>query len=150
MAREEKVVLTNMCMISDGEKILVQDRRNPKWPGITFPGGHVEKGESFVESTIREIKEETNLDICNLEICGIKQFQNEENNRYIVFLYKTSTFKGQIKSSDEGDIFWVERSKLSNYTLAKGFDTMLEIFENHSLTENFHWKDDNGYNVKNL
>ena len=48
MARRETVVLTNMCMVYDGEgNMLVQDRLNPEWPGVTFPGGHVEPGESF-------------------------------------------------------------------------------------------------------
>lgn len=54
MAREEKCVLTNMCMVYDGNRILVQDRMNLNWPGITFPGGHIEPKESFVESVIRE------------------------------------------------------------------------------------------------
>ena len=49
MAREEMCVLTNMCMVYDGNQILVQDRMNPDWPGITFPGGHIEPKESFVE-----------------------------------------------------------------------------------------------------
>ena len=45
MARRETVVLTNMCMVYDGEgNILVQDRLDPEWPGVTFPGGHVEPG----------------------------------------------------------------------------------------------------------
>ena len=43
-----------MCMVYDGNRILVQDRMNPNWPGITFPGGHIEPKESFVESVIRE------------------------------------------------------------------------------------------------
>ena len=39
MAREEKAVFTNMCMVTDGNgNVLVQDRLNPDWPGITFPG----------------------------------------------------------------------------------------------------------------
>ena len=54
MAREGMCVLTNMCMVYDGNQILVQDRMNPDWPGITFPGGHIEPKESFVESVIRE------------------------------------------------------------------------------------------------
>ncbi len=50
MARRETVVLTNMCMVYDGEgNMLVQDRLNPEWPGVTFPGGHVEPGESFTK-----------------------------------------------------------------------------------------------------
>lgn len=46
--------INNMCMVYDGNRILVQDRMNPNWPGITFPGGHIEPKESFVESVIRE------------------------------------------------------------------------------------------------
>ena len=39
VSRSEKAVFTNLCMISDGKgNILVQDRRNPDWPGVTFPG----------------------------------------------------------------------------------------------------------------
>ena len=91
MAREEKCILTNMCMIYDGSRILVQDRKDPSWPGITFPGGHVEAGESFVESTIREVKEETGLDITDVRLCGVKQFMHRDGlYRYIVFLFKTN------------------------------------------------------------
>lgn len=42
MGNTEKTELTVMCMICDGTKILVQDRVNKDWPGVTFPGGHVE------------------------------------------------------------------------------------------------------------
>ena len=40
MGNTEKTELTVMCMICDGTKILVQDRVNKDWPGVTFPGGH--------------------------------------------------------------------------------------------------------------
>ena len=64
MGRTEVVTLTNMCMIYDDDgNVLVQDKIDPDWKGITFPGGHVEKGESFVDSVIREIKEELGIDI---------------------------------------------------------------------------------------
>ena len=49
MSRSEQAIFTNMCMVYDGAgNILVQDRLDPNWPGIIFPGGHVEPGESFV------------------------------------------------------------------------------------------------------
>ena len=67
MSRQIPVTLTNMCMVYDGDKVLVQDRTDPDWPGITFPGGHIESGESFCASVIREVFEETGLYII---FCG--------------------------------------------------------------------------------
>ena len=85
MARTEQAIFTNMCMIEDGEgRVLIQDRKNPNWPGYTFPGGHVEPGESFVGSVIREVREETGLTIEHPTLCGIKQFQTKEGARYLV------------------------------------------------------------------
>jgi len=67
MGKLQRVELTNMCMICDGNRVLVQERKNPNWPGVIFPGGHVEAGESFVDSVVREIKEELGLDVERLE-----------------------------------------------------------------------------------
>ena len=62
MARGEQVIFTNMCMVTDKDgRVLVQDRSDTNWPGMVFPGGHVEYGESFVESVIREVWEETGI-----------------------------------------------------------------------------------------
>lgn len=136
----EPCILTNMCMICDGSRVLVQDRLDPAWPGITFPGGHVEPRESFVDSVIREVKEETGLTISNVKLCGMKQFTASDGAyRYIVLLYKTDTFSGELRSSDEGRVFWLEKSALPGSMLAEGFDAMLDVFENDALTENYHW-----------
>ncbi|WP_180269233.1 NUDIX domain-containing protein [Clostridium cadaveris] len=52
MSRNENAIFTNMCMVYDKEKILIQNRLNINWPGVTFPGGHVEYAESFTNSVI--------------------------------------------------------------------------------------------------
>lgn len=144
MAKNEKAIFTNMCMIYDGEgNILVQDRLNPDWPGVTFPGGHVEKAESFIGSVIREVKEETGLDIENPRLCGLKQFQTNRDERYIVLFYKTDIFSGELKSSDEGRVFWIKREDIDNYTLAHEFREMLRVFEEDELSE-FYYRKENG------
>lgn len=138
----EKAIFTNMCMIYDDDgNILIQDRLNKNWPGVTFPGGHVEPMESFHDSVIREIKEETGLTIRHPQLCGIKQFQTDQNERYIVLFYKTNEFQGELKSSREGEVFWIKREALLNYTLAEDFDEMIKVFEDEKLSECLYNKD---------
>ena len=151
MGRSESAVFTNMCMIYDNNgNILVINRKNPDWSGVTFRGGHVEKGESFVESVVREVKEETGLDIDNPRLCGSKQFQDKEDNRYVVLFYKTNRFSGQLKSSDEGEVFWIPRSELQNYNLSVDFMDMVKIFESDELSEFYYYKEDDTWRFKIL
>lgn len=150
MAREELCVLTNMCMIQDGNKILVQDRMDPEWPGITFPGGHVEPKESFVDSVIREVKEETGLDITDVRLCGIKQWTQQDGKyRYIVLFFKTDKFTGTLQSSSECRVFWIDRNEIKNFILADGFETMYDVFLSDELSENYHWFDGIAWNQEN-
>ena len=96
--------------------ILVQDRKNKNWPGINFPGGHVEPDESFVSAAIREVKEETGLLIENPKLCGAKQFKiSKTGERFICLFFKTDKFSGELSSSDEGEVFWIKRADLENY-----------------------------------
>lgn len=143
MSRCENVILTNMCMVYDGNKVLVQDRFDPNWGGITFPGGHIEKGESFTDAVIREVKEETGLTIKKPKMCGIKSWYTKEGDRYIVLFYKTDKFKGELKSSNEGEVFWVNSDKLPEMNLAKDFEGMLKVFLDDDLNE-FCYYEENG------
>ena len=133
----ESATLTVLCMVYDGDKILMQDRLKADWRGWTFPGGHVEKGESFVGAVIREIKEETGLTISNPRLCGLKQFALENGERYVVILFKTAEFSGELCSSEEGEMTWVHRDDLKNWTLASGFFDTLELFDNADVAELF-------------
>ncbi len=139
MSRSEPVILTNLCMVFDEKgNILVQDRLDPSWPGICFPGGHVELGESFVKAVIREVREETGLTIENPMLCGTKQFQTKNGERYVVLLYKTDRFSGELKSSEEGQVFWIPRADLPKYPLVSDFLDMVRVFEEDSLSEFYY------------
>lgn len=151
MAETEKAIFTNMCMISDDHgNILVQDRRNPNWPGITFPGGHVEHGESFCGSVIREVQEETGLVIENPVLCGVKQFQTRDDARYVVLFYKANRFSGTLTSSDEGPVFWIPRKDLETYPLADDFLDMVRVFETETLSEFYYTKSTDGWDIRLL
>ncbi len=133
----EIVEFTNMCMIQDKNKVLVIDRKAKDWPGITFPGGHVDPGEPFTDAVIREIREETGLYISSPQLCGIKDW-TEDNVRYVVLFYKTDTFDGMLQSSDEGDVWWEEIDNLSNLKLSPDMVDMLRVFTEDNLSEFFY------------
>jgi 8-oxo-dGTP diphosphatase len=132
--KTERVELTVLCLIENGDKLLLQNRVKNDWRGYTLPGGHVELGESFVDACIREVKEETNLDIKNPKLVGIKQFPGEAG-RYIVFLFKTTEFSGNLISSDEGKMEWKEYSELSNLKTVDDLEDLLKVMNSDTLNE---------------
>lgn len=139
------VELTNMCMIYDEatDQVLMQDRIK-SWKGLAFPGGHVEEGESIVDSTIREVREETGLEVSNLQLCGIMHWYNDETgDKYLVFSFKTSTFSGELLAeTDEGRLLWVNRDELPDLPLAEGFKERLPLFLEGKYSEGFGiWND---------
>ena len=134
MRRTENAEFTVLCLIEDGSRVLLQDRVKADWKGYTLPGGHVENGESFVDAVIREMKEETGLDIYEPKLVGVKQFPIE-GGRYIVMLYKATKFSGEVVSSAEGRMEWVEYSRLSEINTVDDFEELLEVMNSDNLSE---------------
>lgn len=125
---ESKVILTNLCMVyRDDGSFLVQLRKKKDWPGINFPGGHVEKEESILDSVRREMKEETGLEVFDLKPCGYFEWNvPSENVRHLSLLFKTNEFKGEISSSEEGEVFWIKERDLNKYPQSTDFDLLLK------------------------
>ena len=100
MSRATSTVLTNLCLVEDptNGKVVLQYRSPEKthWAGHAFPGGHIEEGESLVESVIREVYEETGLTIADPKLVAVKDWEPDEGGRYIVFCYKATEFTGQL------------------------------------------------------
>ena len=134
MSRTENVELTVLCLITDGDRILLQNRVKKDWQGYALPGGHVEPGESFVDAVIREMLEETGLKIRNPRLAGIKQFPSE-GGRYVVLLFKATEFSGTVVSSDEGQMEWIENSRLSEINAVDDIEDLIRVINDPELTE---------------
>ena len=135
-----------MVMVQDKStgKVLVQERVK-NWCGIAFPGGHLEPGESIYDSAIREIKEETGLDIKNLKPCGFMHwYNNKTEDRYFTFYFRTQEYSGDLlESTDEGRVFWADIEDLPNMPLAENFKVYLEMFLNDDYSEAYcSWNED--------
>lgn len=145
--RTENTELTVLCLIHKDEKYLLQNRVKKDWKGYTLPGGHIEKGESIVDAVIREMKEETGLTIKNPNLCGVKQFPIE-GGRYLVFLFETEQFEGELVSSEEGEMYWINKEELSTVNVVNDFDDLLEVMLSDQLTEFQYIKDGEKWEIK--
>ena len=132
--RTEMAEFTVLCLIQDKNRVLLQNRVKADWKGYTLPGGHVEPGESFVEAVIREMKEETGLDIISPKLVGIKQFPIKDG-RYVVLLFKTEKFKGKVVSSEEGEMEWVDYERIPQINAVDDLTELLKVFNSPELTE---------------
>lgn len=132
--------LCNMCMITDPEgRVLVQERL-PKpsnaWCGLTFPGGHVEPGETVIASVIREVREETGLTITDVVPAGYIQWYNpDRQSQYFVFLFKTSSYSGELKGSAEGNVKWMTLDEMLSGKLAPNMQKYLAVFQNENIPQ---------------
>lgn len=148
VSRRVEAEITVMCMLCNGSKVLVQERLDKNWPGIAFPGGHVELDESFSQAAVREMLEETGLKIEDPRLCGVKSVLFEEGRRYIVFLFTACQFTRNIQSSEEGEVFWVERSQLPDMNLCSTMGELLPVFFEEQYTEFFNDRTKSGNNIQ--
>lgn len=145
MSRTTPTILCNLCLVEDPNngKVVLQYRspeRYKKWSGYAFPGGHIEEGESLAESVIREIYEETGLTIVDPKLVAVKDWPLDEGGRYIVFCYKATEFTGQLRSSEEGEVSWVEKDQLDQLDLSYDMLPLLEVMEDPDLSEYYYRK----------
>ena len=134
MHRTENVELTVLCLLQDGDRILLQNRVKNDWQGYTLPGGHVEPGESFVDAVIREMKEETGLTVLQPRLAGVKQLPIEDG-RYVVLLFKATEYTGTLISSEEGTMEWVDCHHLADVNTVDDFDDLINVINDPDLTE---------------
>ncbi|MBO9128150.1 8-oxo-dGTP diphosphatase [Bacillus sp. 165] len=120
-----------MCMIQKGDQVLLINRPDEKgFPGYIAPGGKVEFPESLSEGAIREVFEETGLQVKHLTYKGLDEYVSmEENIRYMVFNYLATEFEGELlHNPPEGELEWVPKNEIKEYPMQEWFKRRFPLF----------------------
>ena len=122
---------TTLCYIEKGNKYLMlhriskkKDGNKDKWIGV---GGHFEKGESPEECLLREVKEETGLELTSYQFRGIVTFISDEWPDEYMCLYTADKYTGDIGNCDEGELVWVEKEKIMDLNIWEGDKIFLKL-----------------------
>ena len=114
-----------------GELLLLQSH---KWPGAyVVPGGHVELGERLEQAAVREAKEETGLDIYDLEFINFQQFIYDpafwKKRHFIFFDFAAKTRSTDVVLNDEAEEFiWIEPNEALGMSLDSYTRTSIEKY----------------------
>ena len=122
---------TTLCYIEKGNKYLMlhriskkKDGNKDKWIGV---GGHFEKGESPEDCLLREVKEETGLELTSYQFRGIVTFISNEWPDEYMCLYTADRYTGDIGNCDEGELVWVEKEKIMDLNIWEGDKIFLKL-----------------------
>ena len=103
------------------EVLLIKRGKEPKKGTWSIPGGHLNVGETLKDGAIREIYEETNLIISELEFLDAvdlfeKNTQGDLVRHYVLIDFKTNKFSGIPNAGSDADkIKWVKRGNIRNF-----------------------------------
>jgi len=114
-------LLATLCYLKqDGHTLMVYRNKKPgdmhagKWNGL---GGKFEPGETPEECVIREVREESGLEIADPRLHGLLMFPGFKGDDWYVFVFSATEFIGELINSPEGELRWVPDEELDSLSL---------------------------------
>ena len=115
-----------------------------KWMGV---GGHIEPGETPDQALVREIKEETNLDVTSFRYVAKLLFVNDDYQE-IMHLYKVDAVEGEIKECNEGDLRYIPKESIHLLSMWEGDKYFLDRLDDDYFELTLIYKDKELVEVK--
>jgi len=146
-----KVVPRVLIFVFKGNDVLLQKGALGKrlWANLyNGVGGHIERGEDLLAGAYREFNEETGLQKIHLQLCGSVIIDADQYEGVMLFIFGGKYQSGEIKSSSEGKIEWVDEKRIKDLPTMPDLSILLEQTK-LALKSNwvFHgqsWYDKNG------
>ena len=120
------------------------DMNEGKWMGV---GGHIEPGETPDQALVREIKEETNLDVTSFRYVAKLLFVNDDYQE-IMHLYKVDAVEGEIKECNEGDLRYIPKESIHLLNMWEGDKYFLDRLDDDYFELTLIYKDKELVEVK--
>jgi 8-oxo-dGTP diphosphatase len=127
-AHRYKAVPRTLCFITHGDEVLLLRGAPTKriWPNkYNGVGGHVEADEDIYTSALREMKEETGLDVADARLRGIVNVDTAQETGIIVFVFTARALERNVQSSAEGRLEWVRPDQITTLNLVEDLPELL-------------------------
>ena len=125
-----KIVLVSSCILLKKNKILTTKRPADKpFPHYwEFPGGKLEKGESFYDAIIRELEEELGIKVKSEDLSIIDNVSHsyELNSTVVMAVFYIRNWTGIVKANVGQQIQWLTATDFHQVKFLEGSKTILD------------------------
>jgi len=118
---QRPLVGVGAVVVDDGRVLLVRRGSEPLKGHWTLPGGALEVGESLSEGVVREVREETGLEVEPIELIEVLDRIHREGERvryhYVIADYLCRVMGGKLQAASDADaVRWVERAEWNSHS----------------------------------
>lgn len=119
------------AIILHGKVLIVRRGRAPAKDIFTLPGGAVEVGESIYDAVVREVQEETALDIVPVELAGyseviLRDDEGEVERHFVVLCFAARLLSGTPMPNEEiAEMRWVAPDELRGLDTTEGLEQIV-------------------------
>jgi mutator protein MutT len=126
---DRPVVGVGVVLIDDNRLLLIQRGHEPNKGRWAVPGGKVNPGESLRDAAVREVREETGLDVETGEVVWVGEHISEYGH-IVIIDFEGQVVGGELAADDDADqARWVGLDQVADYDLTPTMYDLVQILQ---------------------